>query len=167
VEVLNHALLGLNPLSFNQEGRVDKIKLLSTPEKAIAGGGVLMFIASFFDWWSVSEGPFSFGGSGWDAPGSIWSVLAILISVALAAVIIATKLGNVQMPALPENVSWSQIYGGGAAAVVVLMLLKAWRILALPSGYGFGIGFFLGVIAAAAIAYGGYMMYKQEKAQGG
>jgi hypothetical protein len=59
-------------------------------------------------------------------------------------------------------VTWAQIWGGGAAAVVVLVLLKAWRIQAAPIG-GFGIGFFLGVIAAAAIAYGGYMLYTEQK----
>jgi len=145
---------------------VDKINLLSTPEKAIAGGGVLMLIASFLDWWHYSVAGFgSVGEGGWGEPGSIWGVLAILLSIVLAGIVVATKLGNMQMPALPQNVTWAQIWGGGAAAVVVLVLLKAWRIQAAPIG-GFGIGFFLGVIAAAAIAYGGYMLYTEQKAKG-
>jgi hypothetical protein len=142
---------------------MDKINALSTPEKAIAGGGILMLIASIFDWWRFSELGFSFGESGWGEPGQIWSILAILIAIVMAGIIIATRLGNVQMPALPEGVTWGMVWGGAAAAVVILMLLKAWRILDVPAG-GFGIGFFLGVIAAAAIAYGGYMMYSEEKA---
>jgi hypothetical protein len=145
---------------------VDKINLLSTPEKAIAGGGVVMLIASFLDWWHYSVSGFgSVGEGGWGSPGSIWSVLAILISIVLAGIIVATRLGNVQMPALPEGVTWGKVWGGGAAAVVVFMLLKAWRITDVPAG-GFGIGFFLGVIGTAAIAYGGYMLYSQEKAGG-
>jgi len=136
---------------------------LSTPEKAIAGGGVLMLIASFFDWFHANvAGIVSVGRSGWGAPGDLWSILAILISLALAAAVLAPKLGNMALPALPENVTWGIVYGGGAAAVVVLMLLKAWRILAAPIG-GFGIGFFVAVIATAAIAYGGYMIYSEEK----
>jgi hypothetical protein len=152
---------------------MEKINALSMPEKAIAGGGILMFIASFFDWWHASSQSVeieglgrissgSFGASGWDAPGDIWSILAILVSVALAGIVIATKLGNVQMPALPPSLTWGQVWGGGAALVVVLMLLKAWRILAAPYG-GFGIGFFIAVVATVAIAYGGYMMYAEEK----
>ena len=142
---------------------MDKINLLSMPEKAIAGGGILMLIASFLDWWSYSvEGFGSVGEGGWGSPGSIWGVLAILISIVLAAIVLGTRLANMQMPALPESVTWGKVWGGGAAAVVVLMLLKAWRIMDVPVG-GFGIGFFLGVIAAAAIAYGGYMMYTAEK----
>ena len=145
---------------------MDKINLLSMPEKAIAGGGVLMLIASFLEWWHYSVAGFgSVGEGGWGSPGSIWGILAILIALALAAVVLATKLGNMQMPALPQNVTWAQVWGGGAAAVVVFMILKAWRISAVPVG-GFGIGFFIGVIAAAAIAYGGYMMYTEQKAKG-
>ncbi len=145
---------------------MDRINLLNNGEKAMAGGGLLMLIASFFDWWSFSEGPFSFGRNGWGAPGEIWSILAILVSVSLAGSIVAIKFGNVEMPALPSSLSWGQVYGGGAVAVVVLMLLKAWRILAL-SDAGLSIGFFLGVIATAAIAYGGYLLYTEEKARSG
>lgn len=143
---------------------MDKINTLTMGEKLIAGGGVLMLIASFLDWWHASvEGLVSVGQSGWAAPGSIWSLLAILISIGLAGVVIAWRLGNVTMPALPESLTWGQVFGGGAAAVVVLMLLKAWRIADVPIG-GFGIGFFLGVIATIAIAAGGYLLYSEEKA---
>jgi hypothetical protein len=137
---------------------MEKFKTLSLPEQLIAAGGVLMLIASIFDWFSYS----GFGEGGWGKPGSIWSVLAILISIILAGVIIATRLGNVQMPALPQNLTWGKVWGGGAAAVVVLMLLKAWRIMDVPVG-GFGLGFFIGVVAAAMIAYGGFMLYTAEK----
>ena len=142
---------------------MDKLNALTLGEKLVAGGGALMLVASFFDWYHADiEGIFSVGRSGWGAPGSIWSVLAIIISVVLAGVVLAPKLGNVQMPALPENVTWGKVFGGGAAAVVVLMLLKAWRISDVPVG-GFGIGFFVGVVAAALVAYGGYLLYSEEK----
>jgi hypothetical protein len=140
----------------------EKIMGLSLAEKLVAGGGILMLIASIFDWFSYSELGFSFGSDGWSAPGSMWSTLAILISIIMAGVVIATRLGNVQMPALPQNLTWGQVCGGGAGLVVVLMLLKLWRIMAVEVG-GPGLGFFLGVIAAAAIAYGGYLLYSEEK----
>ena len=143
---------------------MDKINNLSTGEKLIAGGGILMFIASFFDWWHVSIEGFGGGGTnGWDAPASIWSILAILISIALAAAVIAIRLGNVNAPNLAENLTWGKVLAGGAAAVVVLMLLKAWRILAVDAG-GFGIGFWLALIATIAIAAGGLLAYREEEA---
>jgi hypothetical protein len=141
---------------------VENLNKLSTAEKAIAGGGILMLIASFFDWVSVSVAGTSDSASGWGSPGAIWSVLAILVCIALAAFVLATKFGSVNMPDLPENVTWGKVFGGAAVAVVVLMLLKAWRISAAEFG-DFDIGFFLGLIAAAAVVYGGYTIYSEEK----
>jgi len=141
---------------------VEQFNKLSTPEKAIVIGGVVMFIASFFDWWGFSEGGFSFGESGWGRPASIWSILAILLSIALAGLVLAMRLGNVQMPKLPEGVTWGKVFGGAGIALIVLMLLKFWRILEVPAG-GPDIGFYLGVIAAAVIVYGCYMIYSEER----
>ncbi len=142
----------------------EKFNELSLGEKLVSIGGLVMLIGSFFDWYHYDAGVFgSIGQSGWDAPGSIWSVLAILVSIVLAGIVVAVKFGNVTMPALPEGVTWGMVYGGGAAAVVVLMLLKAWRISDVPIG-GFGLGFWIGAIAAILIAAGGYMLYSQEKA---
>jgi len=147
----------------------EKIKNLGLAEQLIAGGGILMFIASFLDWWHFSAGvetiSISGGYGAWGLPGSIWSTLAVLVSIVLAGIVIATKLGNVQMPALPQNVTWGQVWGGGAAAVVVFVILKAWRIQAAPVG-SFGIGFWIGLVATVAIAYGGYLLYTKEKAAG-
>src|SRR5688572_19352378 len=121
-----------------------------------------MLVAAFLDWFSFSEAGFSFGENGLGEPGSIWSILAILLALILAAIVIATRLGNVNMPDLPENTTWGLVFGGGAALIIVFMLLKAWRIMDLPAG-GFGIGFFLALIAAIAIAVGGYLLYTEEK----
>jgi hypothetical protein len=94
----------------------------------------------------------------------------------MAGILLAMKFGNVNMPALPVGWTWGMAYGAAAAVLVVAMLLKAWRI---SSGEvtiggvtgdaslgGFGIGFFLGVIATAAIAYGGFLLYSADKGGG-
>lgn len=141
---------------------MERINELSTSEKLLAGGGVLMLIASFLPWYSFSAGPFDFTRSGWQAPGSIWSVLAILLCLAMGAVVIAQRFGNVQLPDL-GSITWAQAFGGASAAVVVLMLLKAWRILAVDAG-GFGWGFIIALIAAGAVVTGGYLRYTEEQA---
>lgn len=145
-----------------------KINSLSLGEKLIAGGGILMFVASFFRWFKVSAGPFSSGTSGWDDPGAIWSILAILVSIALAGLIVATRLGNMRAPNLPAGWTWGLVFGGGAAAVVILILLKAWRISAANCPLdlcdtSFGVGFFIGAIAAVIIAVGGYLLYTEDR----
>jgi hypothetical protein len=156
---------------------LEKIKAMTLAEKLISGGGVLMLIASFFDWWHYNAaddlGPagelaeafgqsLSTGSSGWGAPGSLWSVLVILICIGLAALVLAIKVGNVQMPALPEGVTWGKVFGGAAVAIVLFMLLKFWRILDAPVG-GMGIGFFIGLVAAVIVVYGCYLVYSEEK----
>jgi hypothetical protein len=143
----------------------EKLNQLSLGEKLVAGGGIVMLIASLFDWWHYSSGPFSYGQSGWGDPGSIWSVLAILISIVLAGIVLAVRFGNVNMPALPAGWTWGMVYGAGAALVVLLMLLKFWRIMAVPAG-GPGLGFFLAALATAAIAYGGFVLYNSDKGAG-
>ena len=144
---------------------MDKLNQLSLGEKLVAGGGILLFLSSFFGWWTYSSGPFDVSQDGWSAPGSIWGTLLIIIGLVLTAVTLAVRLGNVQMPALPAAWTWGMVYGAGAAAAVVLLLLKAWRIMAVEVG-GFGIGFFIGLIATIALAYGGYLLYSADKGGG-
>jgi hypothetical protein len=160
----------------------EKLNQLSLGEKLVVGGAVVIFLASIlFNW---AEASVSFGGisssdgdGGWGAPGSIWSSLAILISIALAGIIIATKFGNVQMPALPNGITWGMVYGAGAALVILFMLLKAWRIIALPGcggadlegidcSIGFAIGYWIGLIGAILVAAGGYFLYTADKGAG-
>ncbi len=140
---------------------------LSLGEKLVAGGGLLMLFAGLFlDWWHVSfEGLGSGGTGGFDDPGGIWSTLVILISVVLAGIVLAVKFGNVNMPALPANWTWGMVYGAGAGLVVLFFLLKAWRIMAAPVG-GFGIGFFLALVATGLIGYGGFLLYNSDKGAG-
>ncbi len=147
------------------ENVVEKLKNLSLPEKLIAGGGALMFIASFFPWWSWSEGPFSFHKDGWGAPGSIWSVLVILIALALMGLVLAVNLADVKLPdptTYNPKATWGTIYGGAGGLLALLMLLKFWRIMAAPAG-GMGWGFFIAIIAAAAIVAGCAMVFQEEK----
>ena len=143
----------------------DKLNQLSLGEKLVIGGAVVMFIAGFFDWWSYSSGPFDVGQDGWSAPGSIWSILAILLSLILAGITLAVRLGNVQMPALPTNWTWGMIYAAGAILLALFMLLKLWRILNVEVG-GPDLGFFGGVIALGIIGYGCYLLYSADKGGG-
>ena len=142
---------------------MDKFNELSLGEKLISVGGVvLFFLGLLFDWWTYSTAGFDFGEKGFGDPGMIWSTLAILLALAMAGLILAIRLGNMNPPNLPDNLTWGQVYGGGAALVVVLMLLKGWRIMEVPAG-SFGIGYILGILVTGAIAYGGYLLYSSEK----
>jgi hypothetical protein len=160
----------------------EKLNQLSLGEKLLIGGAIIILIASFFNW---AEASASFAGisrtegdSGWGSPGSIWSVLAILIAIVAAGALAAMKFGNVTLPALPSGVTWGMVYGAAAALVILLMLLKAWRILALPDAcagaeeagvdcsIGFAIGYWIALVGAIIFAAGGYMLYTADKGAG-
>ncbi len=161
----------------------EKLNQLSLGEKLLLGGAVIIFIASFLNWAEASVtvagfGSQSDGGSGWASPGSLWSVLAILIAVILGASIAALRFGNITLPALPSGVSWGMVYGAGAVLVIIFMLLKAWRITALPDcgggadidgfdcSIGFAIGYWIALVGAIIFAAGGYMLYTADKGEG-
>lgn len=141
---------------------LDKINQLNTGEKLIAGGGIVMLIASFLPWYevSVSFGEFSASASanGWEAPGAIFSILAVLIAVALAGAVLAPKFGNVQLPALGSGITWGQAFVAGGGAALVLIVIKF-----LNESGSLSYGFFVGLVAAIALAAGGYLLYTEEK----
>jgi hypothetical protein len=144
---------------------------LTTGEKAFAGGTLLLLIdALIFDWFKYESGSELFDVSvsygAFDYPGGTWVTLAVILSVALTGLLLAIKFGGMNAPNISASLTWGMIYGAGAALTVLFILLKFWRIMAAPAG-GFDIiGFLLAVIAAAAIGYGGYLLYQSDKGAG-
>ena len=129
---------------------------LSTGDKVIAGSGIALFIISFFPWFGLDLGITDYSESGWS---SVFSLLAILIGLAMVAVILLPMFG-VDLPDL--NVPWWQILfiaGIVSAALILLQLL----IGSSTAGVDLDrkIGVFLGLIAGIGLAAGGFLK-KQE-----
>lgn len=147
---------------------VDK---LSTGEKIAGVSAVLLFIFMFFDWFGVKvsdsngfSGTVSgAGGSAWDALDFIPIVLVITIVVALVNVFMRFS-DSAYEPPVSLNVAVAVL--GGLSTLLVL-----YRIIDPPGFGSFGgvsidatreFGIFLGLIAAAGIAYGGYRGMQEE-----
>jgi hypothetical protein len=139
---------------------IEKFNALSIGEKIILPAGVVLFILGFLPWYSVDLGPLgSFSRNGWESPGSIWSILAILVGLAMAVVVGLKASGTV---AIPDNVggfTWPKIHLGGGVLALVLVLIKF-----LNENNSMGFAFYLGIIAAAALAAGGFLMFREESA---
>ena len=137
---------------------MERFRALSIGEKIILIAGVVLFIDGFLPWYSVDLGPLGdFTRNGWESPGALWSVLAILIAIAMAGVV-GVKISTEGV--IPENVggvTWPKIFLGGGVAALVLVVIK-W----LNESSSLGFGFYLGIIAAAALAVAGVLMYRQE-----
>ncbi|MDO8613501.1 MAG: hypothetical protein Q7R32_11875 [Dehalococcoidia bacterium] len=144
---------------------LEKFMALGIGEKIIIIAGAVLLIDGFLPWYSASAEfagvKVSASASGWESPGAFWSMLAILIGLAMAAVVVLKGLTEV---AIPDNVggqSWPRILLGGGVAALVLVVIK---FLSESSNLGFG--FYLGIIAAAALAAGGFLMFREESAAG-
>jgi hypothetical protein len=139
---------------------IERFGALSIGEKVIIIAGVVLFIDGFLPWYSIDFGPLgSVTRSGWQSPGAIWSMLAIVIGLAMAAVVVLKGLTEVEVPDDVGGFSWPKILLGGGVAVLAFVLIKL-----LNESSSMGIGFYLGIIAAAALAAGGFLMFREESA---
>jgi hypothetical protein len=144
---------------------------LSTGEKIAGASAILLFIFMFFDWFSIdvstSAGALSFsaspGANAWDALDviPIFLMIAIVAAVGVAVIRLADAVFE---PAISVNAVVAAL--GGLATILIL-----YRIIITPdAGSAPGvsvdvspaIGIFLGLIAAAGIAYGGYRAMQEE-----
>ena len=140
---------------------MDEIKKLTLPKQLLAGGGVLLFIFSFFDWFSigggrVGSGAFSYAipeysANAWEteAVGFFFGVLPVLAGLAAAALVLLPVFGV----KLPDGAPWEMITAicGCVGALVVIELLKGES----PADRAFGL--IVAAIAGAAMCAGGVM----------
>ena len=147
---------------------------LTTSDKVIAGGGIVLFIAQFLPWFKISfGGDFGFGGAsttgnGFDV-GFIWGVFPMLLGLVMIAHVAITNFApDTKLPDLPAT--WGQIHlglGGLAAVLVILKLLIGESDEGIPGvDVTRQFGLFLAVLAAVALAVGGFLKFQEEKAGG-
>ncbi|MBW8059037.1 MAG: hypothetical protein FVQ78_01630 [Solirubrobacterales bacterium] len=148
---------------------------LGTGEKIAAVSAVLLFIFMFFNWFGVEvsgvggfSGSASGGGSAWNTLDFIPVVLVVTI-VAAIGVAVLRLIDSAFEPPVSMN-SVVAVLGG------ISVLLILFRIVSPPGFGSFGgisvdatlsFGIFLGLIAAAGIAYGGYSAMREEGASFG
>ncbi len=139
---------------------------LSTGERIAAASGVLLFIFTFIDWfkYDVPEGVFSdSGANAWDALNVIPIVLLLAIVAAVAVAVIRLTDALFEPP-----ISMNAVVAvlGGLSVLLIL-----YRIVNTPDAGGVAgtgvdvnptLGIFLGLLAAAGIAYGGYRAMQEE-----
>jgi len=144
---------------------------LSTGEKIASVSAILLFVFMFFNWFGVEVsgvGGFSGtisgeGGNAWEALDFIPFVLLVTILAALGVAALRLSDADYEPPVSANTVV--------AVLGAISVLLILFRIVDPPTFGSFGgvsvdatlnVGIFLGLLAAAGIAYGGYSAMREE-----
>jgi hypothetical protein len=150
---------------------MDHLDKLSPGEKIAGGSAILLFVFMFFNWFGAEvSGVNGFSGTVSGAAGNAWDTLDFIPIVLLVTVIAALVMAGLRLadsayePPIPMS-TLVTVLG------VISVLLILFRIIDPPSFGSFGgvsvdgtleIGIFLGLIASAGIAYGGYRGMQEE-----
>jgi hypothetical protein len=141
----------------------EKFNALSIGEKIILPAGVVLFIIGFLPWYKVSASYMGFSASAswnaWSHFGSFWSILAILIGLAMAAVVGLKAFSTVVIPDNVGGVTWPKIHLAAGVVALVFLVIKF-----LGNHDHTTYGLYFGIIAAAALAGGGFLMFREESA---
>jgi hypothetical protein len=151
---------------------VDASKKLSRGEKIASASAVLLFVCMFLDWFGAKvSGVSGFSGSVESAGvgGSAWDTLDVIPIFLMLAIVLAVGVAVIRVTDadLELSISLNAIVAAGGALAVLLILYRIFD----PPGFGLPgvgvdttlrLGIFLGLVAAAGIAYGGYSAMREE-----
>jgi hypothetical protein len=130
---------------------------LTTADKILLGGSLLMFIDTFLPWQRVCIGLLGIcpSANAWGGNGSFAGVLLGLFTLALL-------IGEVMIiagVAMPPNIPMSNVMAGLTLGTVLFAVIKFLIVIGKSGSYGAWIG----LILALVIAYGGYMKMQEAK----
>lgn len=136
---------------------------LSTADKILLGGSLLLFIDSFLAWQRVCVSVVGVrigcaSANAWSGNGSFAGVLMAILALLLFLAVGATVMG-IAMP----NVPVATVNAVLTAGTVLFGLIKF--ILAVTNHGGFGA--WIGLILLIALAYGGYMKMQEGNVRPG
>ena len=146
-------------MDVNRLGRGEKIAAVS----AIA----LLLIMFIFSWFGLDASGVDLGGANaWESFGLIDLILFITVVAAIGLAAMRANAQSVELPVSPAAI----VAGLGILSVILVLF----RIIS-PPDFGYGdllelggnevtrkIGVFLGLIASAGIAYGGYEAMQEQ-----
>lgn len=139
---------------------MNALQRLTVPEKITAAAGILLLIGMFaFPWYHIGIASFTVGGQTFggesanfnvfNGPGSFFSIVAVIVLIALLAEFAIRRFSSVQLPEIP--IAWNAAEFFAALAVLALLVIKI-----LFHVGNFGWGFYVVLAAALVLAYGAF-----------
>lgn len=153
---------------------MDKVKQLGVGEQVTGASAILLLVLSFFTWFKKDFGATVLGRhiggtyNGHNGWGGAFSLLGMLVTIALVTVIVLRGLTAVRLPDKLANLAWPQVYliAGAAAFVLVLLQVVVGQSVAGVS-LDRSIFAYLGVLAAGGVGAGTLIGYRQANRTGG
>lgn len=138
---------------------MDVTKLSQGDRIVLAAGIVLIIDLLFLPWYHIDLSIFVPGAvasrSAVQSPYAGYGLIAFLVTLVMVGQIVAARFTSAKLPDPP--ISWGQIHFLAGGIVAVLLLLK----LAAET-HALGFGAYLGLLLAAGLAYGGYLINQES-----
>jgi hypothetical protein len=136
---------------------------LTTADKVVCGAAIVFLIATFLPWYGV-EGFSEASESGWDY--FLTGIIPLLLAIVMVAQIAVTRFSTTKLPAIP--LPWGQVHLIAGALIAVLLILRTIFVADVETFAGdFELerrwGLFVALIAALALAAGGFLKSKEPE----
>ncbi|HET9770306.1 MAG TPA: hypothetical protein VFS16_05410 [Acidimicrobiia bacterium] len=136
---------------------------LTTADKVVCGAAIVFLISTFLPWYGIDG--FDGANTGWDY--FLTGILPLLLAVVMVAQIAVSRFTTTPLPALP--IPWGQVHLIAGAAIAVLLLLRTIIVSSVDTFAGdFELdrkwGLFVALLAALALAAGGFLKSKEPEA---
>jgi len=127
----------------------------------LIGGGIVLLLGTFLDWFSVDGGEFfgDLSANGWDT--DLFGLLGIVcaaIGLIIGGGVAARQFGNVNMPTPPMGFSHAQLH-------IMLSLMAAVITIGFVFRGEVGIGLWLSTVAAIVMVVGSVMEDKEGSSE--
>ena len=139
---------------------MNSLQQFSRSERITAGAGIVLLIGMFaFPWYSISSPTFTIGkqtiggetftSNVLKGPGAFFSIIALIVLIALLAEFAISRFTSAQLPSIPVSWTTAELYG--ALAVLALLVIKVLFHIG-----NFGWGFYVVLASALVLVYGAF-----------
>ena len=129
---------------------------LTLADKVIGATGVLLVIDLLvLPWHDIDFLGGSIKRSAIESPNGFWGILALLLTLAILAALVVTRLTTAKLPQLPLPLERAIFFA--TIAVLALLLLK----LVVETDF-LGFGAWVGLLLAAGMVYGGFVKSQER-----
>ena len=142
---------------------MDFSKLTKGERIVLVAGGLLVVDLLFLPWHRIRISGIlglTYRRTGVQSPNGGYGVLALLIVLVMIGQIVAARFTTAKLPRPP--VPWGQVHLIAGIAVLALLLIK----LLVETNF-LGVGCFLGLLLAAAVAFGGVTIRNEPEVRPG